>query len=161
MIDTIDHDPNEPPIDRGPGPWRWVFPVIVAAASLSFSARFAAADTYFCATEAAGGLKYVNGAWRGVGFATGGDQFTVSQVEETTEYVVRTMGSSSTLLRCTRKSYNGTINSQMTCGGLGLGLIFDFDTLRFTQLHSWGYIEDDQSGENTPYVSGGKCTVIQ
>lgn len=24
----IDHDHNEPKIDRTPGPWRWVFPVL-------------------------------------------------------------------------------------------------------------------------------------
>ncbi|OCP36732.1 hypothetical protein BC360_05080 [Ensifer sp. LC163] len=24
----IDHDPDEPKIDRGPGPWRWVFPIL-------------------------------------------------------------------------------------------------------------------------------------
>lgn len=27
-MNVIDHDPDEPPIDRGPGPWRWVFPVL-------------------------------------------------------------------------------------------------------------------------------------
>jgi hypothetical protein len=26
----IDHDQNEPKIDRTPGPWRWVFPVLLA-----------------------------------------------------------------------------------------------------------------------------------
>jgi len=25
----IDHDRNEPKIDRTPGPWRWVFPVLL------------------------------------------------------------------------------------------------------------------------------------
>lgn len=25
----IDHNPNEPPVDRGPGPWRVVVPVVV------------------------------------------------------------------------------------------------------------------------------------
>ncbi|UXT43226.1 hypothetical protein FY137_18320 [Agrobacterium tumefaciens] len=24
----IDHDPHEPKIERGPGPWRWLFPAI-------------------------------------------------------------------------------------------------------------------------------------
>ncbi|PST19716.1 hypothetical protein C7U61_14580 [Rhizobium sp. JAB6] len=27
-MQTIDHDPQEPKIDRTPGPWRWVFPII-------------------------------------------------------------------------------------------------------------------------------------
>lgn len=135
--------------------------ILCAGLALALPNRNAVADTYFCATEAAGGLKYVNGAWRGVGFSADGDQFTVSQVEGTNEYTVKMMGASNTLLRCSRQSYNGTPTSQMTCGGLGLGLIFSFEPLRFTQIHSWGYIEDDQSGDNTPYVSGGKCTVIK
>lgn len=29
-MQTIDHDPHEPRLDRTPGPWRWVFPVILA-----------------------------------------------------------------------------------------------------------------------------------
>jgi hypothetical protein len=24
----IEHNPNEPPVDREPGPWRWVIPII-------------------------------------------------------------------------------------------------------------------------------------
>lgn len=36
---TIDHDPDEPPIDRGPGPWRWVFPVIIAIFFLNVFTR--------------------------------------------------------------------------------------------------------------------------
>ncbi len=31
----IEHDPNEPPIDRGPGPWRWVLPVVAATIALN------------------------------------------------------------------------------------------------------------------------------
>jgi hypothetical protein len=25
---TIDHDPNEPPVDRTRGPWWWVWPIV-------------------------------------------------------------------------------------------------------------------------------------
>ncbi|ASP50961.1 hypothetical protein CDO31_04850 [Sinorhizobium meliloti] len=32
---TIDHDPNEPPVDREPGPWRWVFPVLAVTWALN------------------------------------------------------------------------------------------------------------------------------
>lgn len=27
----IDHDKNEPPVDRSPAPWRWVLPLIALA----------------------------------------------------------------------------------------------------------------------------------
>lgn len=32
---TINHDPNEPPTDRGPGPWRWVLPVMLVMVALN------------------------------------------------------------------------------------------------------------------------------
>ncbi|WJR67231.1 hypothetical protein QTA58_00205 [Neorhizobium sp. CSC1952] len=35
----IDHDPEEPKIDRGPGPWRWVFPVIGVILALNIFTR--------------------------------------------------------------------------------------------------------------------------
>lgn len=35
----IDHDRNEPKIDRTPGPWRWVFPVIGAVFLLNILTR--------------------------------------------------------------------------------------------------------------------------
>lgn len=39
LMNTIDHDPNEPPVDRGPGPWRWVFPVLLLGVGLNFFTR--------------------------------------------------------------------------------------------------------------------------
>lgn len=35
----IDHDRNEPKIDRTPGPWRWVFPVIGVVCLLNILTR--------------------------------------------------------------------------------------------------------------------------
>jgi hypothetical protein len=31
----IDHDPEEPQIDRSPGPWRWVFPVLLVGVAVN------------------------------------------------------------------------------------------------------------------------------
>lgn len=28
-MNQIDHDPNEPPVDRTPGPWRWVMAILI------------------------------------------------------------------------------------------------------------------------------------
>lgn len=36
---TIDHDPNEPPVDRTPGPWRWVLPVVLVVIFLNALTR--------------------------------------------------------------------------------------------------------------------------
>lgn len=35
----IDHDQNEPPVDRTPGPWRWVFPVLLVGVALTAFTR--------------------------------------------------------------------------------------------------------------------------
>jgi hypothetical protein len=32
---TIDHDPEEPKVDRGPGPWRWVFPILLIGVAIN------------------------------------------------------------------------------------------------------------------------------
>lgn len=31
----IDHDKYEPPVDRTPGPWRWVVPIVLATVALN------------------------------------------------------------------------------------------------------------------------------
>lgn len=38
-MQTIDHDPHEPKIDRTPGPWRWVLPIIAAVFLLNLATR--------------------------------------------------------------------------------------------------------------------------
>ena len=35
----IDHDPNEPKFDRGPGPWRWVLPLIAVVVIANIATR--------------------------------------------------------------------------------------------------------------------------
>ncbi|MDX3929092.1 MAG: hypothetical protein QHC90_25240 [Shinella sp.] len=35
----IDHDPDEPKIDRGPGPWKIAIPVLVVIAAINFVTR--------------------------------------------------------------------------------------------------------------------------
>ncbi|CUX21312.1 hypothetical protein CFBP6626_07195 [Agrobacterium tumefaciens] len=37
--DLIDHDPNEPKIDRGPGPWKIAFPVLAVVFLLNVATR--------------------------------------------------------------------------------------------------------------------------
>jgi hypothetical protein len=38
-MQTIDHDQNEPKIDRTPGPWRWVFPVLLVVVLINVFTR--------------------------------------------------------------------------------------------------------------------------
>lgn len=35
----IDHDHDEPPVDRTPGPWRWVLPIVLLVLLLNMFTR--------------------------------------------------------------------------------------------------------------------------
>ena len=120
-------------------------------------------ETLVCVQEAAGGLKFVNGQWQGVMFKNSGYQYMVtSGSTDPLSYEVTEIGKDSTLFQCTRMKFqNGTISEQMFCGGLGYGMVINFAKLRYVEVYSLGYIDDDRSGQNTPSIGGGKCSTIR
>ncbi len=134
--------------------------LLIASALYLILGNNALADTLLCVEEAAGGLKFVEGTWKGVVFKTGGPQFVVTSSDKKS-YEIKKVGQQYPTHRCERlKLPDGSFASQMTCGGLGYGLILNFDKLRYVEVYTLGYIDEDQSGDNTPSVTGGKCTAI-
>lgn len=55
----IDHDPEEPKVDRSPGPWRWVFPILLVGVLLQVFTRGIDWPSF----AAGGGLACVFTAW--------------------------------------------------------------------------------------------------
>jgi hypothetical protein len=120
----------------------------------------ACADTLLCVEEVAGGLKFVDGRWKGVPFNTGMNQLVVTS-SDNRSYEVKRVGENHPTHRCERSRLpDGSLVDQIVCGGLGYGMLINFEKLRYVEIYSLGYIEDDQSGDNTPSVTGGKCTTI-
>ncbi|KAB2725416.1 hypothetical protein [Brucella intermedia] len=134
---------------------------ILAYLIVVLSSGSAFSEAFFCTGEASGGMRYTDNGWKGVPFNVDGDQFVVSNTPENPNvYTVREMGKDYTKFRCNRSIFSGELSDQMTCGGLGWGMIINLKDLRYTEIYTIGYIENDTTGKNTPSITSGKCTKI-
>ncbi|MBY3388502.1 hypothetical protein [Rhizobium laguerreae] len=133
----------------------------VLSTCVFFSSR-ANAETLLCVEDVAGGLKFLDGEWQGVKFKVGGSQFAITATaSDPLNYQVKQIGKDIVQFTCNRfKFESGALSDQMYCGGLGYGMVINFARLRYVEVYSLGYIEDDRSGQNTPSVTGGKCSTI-
>ncbi|NKK53839.1 hypothetical protein [Rhizobium leguminosarum] len=120
------------------------------------------AETLLCVEDVAGGLRFVDGQWQGVRFKTGATQYAITApASDPLIYQVKQIGKDDVQFTCSRlKFVNGTLSDQISCGGLGWGMIINFAKLRYVEVYSLGYIDDDRSGQNTPSITGGKCSTI-
>lgn len=132
----------------------------LAAASLDVAL---ASESMICVEEISGGLKIVDGQWQGVKFRVDGAKYLVSPTAAgSTSYEVKELGENYPLHRCERRKFDdGSLAEQMVCGGLGYGMLVNFEKLRFVQIYTLGFIEDDRTGSNTPSVTGGKCATFE
>ncbi|MGR8923887.1 hypothetical protein ACU8MB_09070 [Rhizobium leguminosarum] len=120
------------------------------------------AETLLCVEDVAGGLRFVDGQWQGVKFKTGATQYAITApASDPLTYQVKQIGKDYVQFTCTRLKFdNGMLSDQISCGGLGYGMIINFAKLRYVEVYSLGYIDDDRSGQNTPSITGGKCSTI-
>ncbi|MBX4899315.1 hypothetical protein [Rhizobium bangladeshense] len=123
----------------------------------------ARAETLLCVEDVAGGLRFVDGQWQGVKFKTGATQYAITATaSDPLTYQVKQIGKDYVQFTCSRFKFdNGTVSDQVSCGGLGYGMIINFAKLRYVEVYSLGYIDDDRSGQNTPSITGGKCSTIR
>lgn len=135
--------------------------VAIFSAIVGLLSSNASAETMICIEEVSGGLKFIDGSWQGTKFKIPGTQYVVSsKVDAPSRYTVKEIGKDFVEFDCERSYYEGNPSDQMVCGGLGYGMIVNFKKLRFTQIYTIGYIDDDRTGGNTPFVTGGKCSTI-
>ncbi|NLS03584.1 hypothetical protein HGP14_09460 [Rhizobium sp. P32RR-XVIII] len=135
--------------------------VVLGAIVGSLSVFPAKAETLLCVEQISGGLKFLDGEWRSTTFRLSNPQYVVSPKNgEPNTYEVKQLGKSYPDFTCERKVVDGQPSEQMACGGLGYGMLINFNALRFVEIYTFGYIEDDRSGGNTPFVTGGQCSAI-
>lgn len=125
-----------------------------------FSTSTASAETLLCVEQVSGGMKFMEGDWQATKFKTGLQYVVTERKNDPFSYDIKEMGKADPIFSCTRNSYSGQLSSRIICGGLGYGMIVDFSALKFMTVYTMGYIEDDRSGNNTPAVTGGKCSTI-
>ncbi|NTE87238.1 hypothetical protein [Agrobacterium rubi] len=129
--------------------------VFLASNSPGFS------QSYFCIQEAAGGLKPLNGEWSGTAFKPSGKYLVARDPENQKEWTVTEIGKTYALHRCPVIMTSENVEAdQIICGGLGYGMVINFAVMRYVEVYTFGYINNDKSGNNTPSVSGGMCSKI-
>ncbi|MDX0499010.1 hypothetical protein GOC68_22475 [Sinorhizobium medicae] len=125
------------------------------------SASAYGANTLFCAAERSTGFVPENGEWKSADFKTQNSKLLIAPTKIPDNYEIKEVGQKTPRHTCVRNKFNdGTYYQQMVCGGLGYGIIVNFETLRFVEVYTIGYIDNDQSGDNTPAITVGKCSEI-
>jgi hypothetical protein len=136
--------------------------VALMASFVAYEPALGSDPTLFCVSEAAGGIAPKNGQWIGTSFANPNNNYLVAPSPsnpQLADYSVTEVGKSEPFQYC--KFAIPAERTRLICGGLGWGFIIDFVALRYVEVYTLGYIDNDLSGKNTPAVAGGKCSVIQ
>jgi len=118
------------------------------------------ADSYLCISEASGGVALNNGKWIGTSFRVNDEKYIITS-KDNRNYSIKLIGDNSNLFTCERASTGGELSTRIICGGLGYGAIFDFTTNRFQYYYSFGFIEGQDDGKNTPSITVAKCSEIE
>jgi hypothetical protein len=133
---------------------------ILASLLAMFQVSPAKAESYLCLAEASGGIKYLNGNWTGTRFKTEEKYLVTRDSSQPNKFKVTEVGKSYPLHKCDVITDTAGKETRLICGGLGYGMIISLSDLRYTEVYSLGYIENDKSGDNTPSISGGICSKI-
>jgi uncharacterized protein YerC len=120
-------------------------------------------ETLICLADLSTGFQFKNGNWTIANFTTGNDRFIVKPLTQQERliqpfnYIVTRIGESTATHECNRRPDS----SQMICGGLGIGMIVNFTTLRFQEIYGLGFIDgNDRPGGDTPAMTIGKCSKV-
>ncbi len=130
------------------------------------AAGVAAQEKFLCLGSKATGFRLEGKTWVPTVFKVDEDKFLVQPIprEElfgrTYDYEVRKLGQSQRMMTCERGEFNKKPSSRIICGGLGHGMIFDTNSLRYQELYGFGYLEGEDKPGNTPSFTIGTCTRI-
>lgn len=128
----------------------------VATISYITSSQVSASDnqTYFCVSEAAGGLMFnpTLKAWTGTNFKPQ----TKWLVKIESGFAKVKQFDDSDYISCGKLSEYGVVSCNIFFGGF----IFNNKTLRFQSTYLIGYVGGEDSNDNTPHIEAGSCSVM-
>jgi hypothetical protein len=119
-------------------------------------------DTFLCIADKSTGFKLQGKQWDIANFKIEDTRYLVKAVPERmgldgkVNYEITPFGEKYALHECYRE---GTVE-QIACGGLGIGFLMNFRTLRFQEMYGIGYVSGEDDGNNTPYMTIGKCSPL-
>ncbi|MFT3672045.1 hypothetical protein [Aestuariivirga sp.] len=132
----------------------WVFDPPVADAQ----------ETLLCVADAATGYKWDGKDWQSVNFNVSDEKYAVKPSQrqrspaDGMDYDVVRLGDNYSSAPCWREKFkNGNYMGQVACGGLGIGFIVNFTTLRFQHVYGHGFVGGADDGKDSPYIAIGKC----
>ena len=121
----------------------------------------AMSSEWLCVPFKSTGYKWANETWQSVDFNTP-HTFLVAEVPaypwlggEVGIHVTK-VGDANPNYRC--PAFQG---DQIACGGLGMGFVFNRESLRYQELYGFGYIDGSDAPGNTPYLEIGKCSPLR
>jgi hypothetical protein len=140
--------------------------LLLAALLVSATNVGASAESYVCVADHSTGFKWNGNSWEPARFSVDRKKYVVTDATDDARaaghtHIVKEISSNRIVHRCTRKTLpDGKPSLQMPCGGMGYGFVFNFETLRFDEIYTYGYVEADDSNDNTPQMTIGKCTKL-
>lgn len=133
-------------------------------ASAYASPALAEGETLLCVGELSTGFRLDGKNWTIAKFNTDKDRYVVKPVKlkdysgSPVNYEVTQLGEQYAIHECFRAEGNAGI--EMVCGGLGMGFIVNFKTLRYQETYGIGYLDGEDKPGNTPAISIGKCSPL-
>lgn len=132
-----------------------------AAIGLLSASGHALAAEWLCIPDLATGFVFEQGRWQTTSFRTQGKTIVVVEVPpydfagRLVGVEVTHTGDSFPYHRCPPLPADAP---HVTCGGLGVGFLFNAETLRYQENYGLGFVDGGDSPDNTPSIEIGRCS---
>jgi hypothetical protein len=133
--------------------------ILAAAITLSLSVAAMAKENLLCVADKSTGFSWNGSEWISSDFRVSNLKLLVKSVDEykfgvlQVNYEVSEFGSTSVKYHCHRDEGS----DQMSCGGLGWGIVVNFSALRFQDFYGIGFVDGPDKPGNTPALTIGYC----
>jgi hypothetical protein len=137
--------------------------------ALMFLAGYAVAEEprltakLICTTDQVTGFYFENGKWVRSHFQVSSKPYVVRPANASESrngrfaYIVVETGTQRPKYYC----ITNHISRRLTCGNSNSGMIVDFESLRFNEYYTHGFIDGRDSNDDTPSISIGYCAKVE